>query len=89
MQFKRYKKWQIRSVATIAANDVPEGHWPFVVEVARQYFEGRRGPQKKRARTRYDLAILHNPDGAGAPLRTETLSSGSSRRPRASKCGPS
>src|SRR5262249_20796644 len=61
VQFKRYKKWQIRSVTTIAANDVPEGHWPFVVEVARQYFEGRRGAQKKRARARYDLAILHDP----------------------------
>ncbi len=73
VQFKRYKKWQIRSVATIAANDVPDGHWPFVVEVARQYFEGRRGPQKKRARMRYDLAILHDPRRAGAPFRTPRL----------------
>jgi glutathione synthase/RimK-type ligase-like ATP-grasp enzyme len=73
VQFKRYKKWQIRSVATIAANDVPEGHWPFVVEVARQYFEGRRGPQKKRTRARYDLAILHDPDEQEPPSNAEAL----------------
>lgn len=73
VQFKRYKKWQIRSVATIAANDVPEGHWPFVVEVARQYFEGRRGPQKKRARARYDLAILHDPEEQEPPSNAEAL----------------
>jgi glutathione synthase/RimK-type ligase-like ATP-grasp enzyme len=73
VQFKKYKKWQIRSVATIAANDVPEGHWPFVVEVARQYFEGRRGPQKKRVRTRYDMAILHNPDEPHPPSDEDAL----------------
>jgi glutathione synthase/RimK-type ligase-like ATP-grasp enzyme len=73
VQFKRYKKWQIRGVATIAANDVPEGHWPFVVEVARQYFEGRRGTQRKRIRARYDLAILHDPDEAEPPSGPEAL----------------
>jgi glutathione synthase/RimK-type ligase-like ATP-grasp enzyme len=73
VQFKRYKKWVIRNVATIAASDVPEGHWPFVMEVARQYFEGRRGMQKKRARTRYDLAILHNPEEAEPPSAPEAL----------------
>jgi glutathione synthase/RimK-type ligase-like ATP-grasp enzyme len=73
VQFKRYKKWQIRGVATIAANDVPEGHWPFVVEVARQYFEGRRGTQKKRIRARYDLAILHDPDEAEPPSSADAL----------------
>jgi glutathione synthase/RimK-type ligase-like ATP-grasp enzyme len=73
VQFKRYKKWQLRGVATIAANDVPEGHWPFVVEVARQYFEGRRGTQKKRVRARYDLAILHDPDEAEPPSAPEAL----------------
>jgi glutathione synthase/RimK-type ligase-like ATP-grasp enzyme len=73
VQFKRYKKWQIRSVATIAANDVPDGHWPFVLEVARHYFEGRHGAQRKRTRTRYDLAILHNPDEEEPPSGPEAL----------------
>ncbi|HEV8067347.1 MAG TPA: RimK family protein [Planctomycetaceae bacterium] len=73
VQFKRYKKWVIRNVATIAASDVPEGHWPFVLEVARQYFEGRRGAQRKRARMRYDLAILHNPDEAEPPSEPDAL----------------
>jgi glutathione synthase/RimK-type ligase-like ATP-grasp enzyme len=73
VQFRRYKKWQIRNVTTIAANDVPEGHWPFVVEVARQYFEGRRGAQRKRARMRYDIAILHDPDDAMPPSAPEAL----------------
>ncbi len=73
VQFKRYKKWVIRNVATIAASEVPEGHWPFVLEVARQYFEGRRGAQRKRARMRYDLAILHDPDEAEPPSGPDAL----------------
>jgi glutathione synthase/RimK-type ligase-like ATP-grasp enzyme len=60
-QFVRDEKWQLRSVATIAANAVPEAHWPFVVKVATEYFAGRRSSVRKRVQPRYDMAILHNP----------------------------
>lgn len=73
VQFKKYKKWQIRSVATISASEVSEAHWPFVVEAACQHFAGRRTGQKKKVRFRYDLAILHDPDEAEPPSSPEAL----------------
>ncbi len=73
VQFKKYKKWQMRSVATISASEVPEAHWPFVVEAACSHFAGRKFSQKKRVRFRYDLAILHNPNEAEPPSSPESL----------------
>lgn len=73
VQFKKYKKWQIRSVATISASEVSEAHWPFVVDAACQHFSSRRTSQKKKVRFRYDLAILHDPDEAEPPSSPESL----------------
>lgn len=68
VQFARTNhKWQLRSAATIAASEVPESHWPFVVEVATEYFAGRRKSVRKHAPYRFDLAILHNPDDPQPP----------------------
>lgn len=56
-----HQKWHLRSVTAISASEVPEGHWPFVVTVASEHFAGKRGGRPRKARARYDLAILHNP----------------------------
>ena len=40
--FSENGKWQLRSIATISASEVPESHWPFVVQVATEHFAGRR-----------------------------------------------
>lgn len=53
--------WQLKHITTIAAKEVPESHWPFLMEAAQQYFAGRRNGVKQRSRARFDLAILHNP----------------------------
>jgi glutathione synthase/RimK-type ligase-like ATP-grasp enzyme len=61
-------KWQVRSVRAIPGNDVPEGHRDFVAEAARRHFSGRSVSRPKRARTRYDVAILWNEaDGDNSP----------------------
>lgn len=54
-------KWELRSISAIAANEVPRAHLPFVVEVASEHFAGRRQRVRRRARMRYDMAILSNP----------------------------
>lgn len=56
------KGWQIRSVKAIPGNDVPESHRDFVAEAARRHFTGRSVGRPKRAHTRYDLAILWDPN---------------------------
>lgn len=72
VQFSRNGKWGIRSVAAIATSDVPESHAEFLVQAAREHFAGRiRRP--RRQRTRYDLAILHNPKEHNPPSDEKAL----------------
>ncbi|MEX2287188.1 MAG: RimK-like ATPgrasp N-terminal domain-containing protein [Planctomycetaceae bacterium] len=73
-QFARSENgWQLRRIASISANEVPESHWPFVIKVAGEHFAGRRGGAKKRSRTRFDLAILHNPADPEPPSDAKAL----------------
>ena len=68
-QFAREKdkKWHLRSIAAISAAEIPAAHSEFVVEVAKEHFAGRRGRVRRRARARYDLAILINPEEEEPP----------------------
>ncbi len=61
-KFSRRSKWRLRSASAIALSDVPEVHREFVAEAAHRHFAGRSVARPKRQATRYDLAILHNPD---------------------------
>ncbi len=57
-QFARNGIWQLRSVSAIPAGEIPDSHQPFVLDVATQYFSGRGSRPRRRARYRYDLAVL-------------------------------
>lgn len=54
-------KWKIQNISPIAASEIPEEHRPFVIEVAKEFFARKRPSPRKRAVSRYDLAILYNP----------------------------
>mgnify|MGYP002623029977 CR=1 FL=1 len=56
--------WQLRSVKAIGGSDVPQGHRDFVAEAARRHFSGRAVPRRKQKPTRFDLAILWDPQEA-------------------------
>ncbi len=60
-------KWQLQRVAPIGAKDIPQEHWPFVIEAAQSYFSKPRYNVRKAPTTRYDIAILHNPDEQISP----------------------
>lgn len=53
--------WILRSLQPIASKDVPNGHKPFVSEMAEEFFN-KRTVNRLKKETRYDLAILVNPD---------------------------
>jgi len=57
--------WRLTELKPISVTEVPESHHYFLVERAARYFDRARdrGPET----TRYDLAILVNPDEADAP----------------------
>jgi glutathione synthase/RimK-type ligase-like ATP-grasp enzyme len=74
-QFGRDKdgRWQLRSVSTISANEIPASHRESVAEMATQHFAGRGGRVRRRAPARYDLAILHRPDDPEPPSDPQAL----------------
>ena len=71
--FAKSDKWELRSIATIPASEVPESHRPFVVQVATEHFSGRRARLPKHQRARYDLAILTNPADPEPPSNEKAL----------------
>ena len=60
-EFVHTDKWELQSIGPIAARDIPDGHHPFVVDVASQYLAGRGPSLKPRIVERYDMAILFDP----------------------------
>ena len=66
-QFVRDETWELRSISTIPAGEVPPSHRAFVVKVATEHFAGRGARIRKKKNWRYDLAILQNPAEAEPP----------------------
>jgi glutathione synthase/RimK-type ligase-like ATP-grasp enzyme len=72
-QFTKNGKWHLRSIAAVPASEVPDSHWPFVLEVATEYFAGRGARPPKRTHSRYDMAILRSPEEAEPPSNEKAL----------------
>ncbi|MDH5299237.1 MAG: RimK family protein [Desulfobulbaceae bacterium] len=72
-QFVYQKKWVLQSINPIAGSEIPDNHRPFVIEVAKEFFAKHRQRTAKKANTRFDLAILHNPEATEAPSSAKTL----------------
>jgi glutathione synthase/RimK-type ligase-like ATP-grasp enzyme len=66
-QFVKDEQWQLRSIQAISASEIPESHRDFVVQVATEYFAGRRARLPRQTPMRYDLAILYNEEAAEGP----------------------
>ncbi|MGF1671567.1 MAG: RimK family protein [Balneolaceae bacterium] len=64
--------WLLTSIKTIAVNEVPDTHRLFVIEAAREHFK-KRPSVSARKETRYDLAILVNPDETYPPSDEKAL----------------
>ena len=71
--FVKNKIWQLDSIRTITVSDIPENHRDFVIEAATDYFSGRKRRVRKRAASRYDLAVLYNPDEKEPPSNQRAL----------------
>ncbi len=72
-RFERNGSWKLSSVRVIGLGEVPDAHRDFVVEQAGRYL--RRVPRKSKSLppTKYDLAILHDPDDPMPPSDAEAL----------------
>jgi glutathione synthase/RimK-type ligase-like ATP-grasp enzyme len=72
-EFEHDGKWQLRNIRPISGNEIPEAHYPFVVQSTRDYFANRGLNVPKRFVPRYDLAILHNPEEEMPPSNEKAL----------------
>lgn len=66
-------KWFLQNINPIPAGEIPADHRPFVVEVARDYFMGRRRIVKRRRHYHHDLAILRDPNDREPPSDQRAL----------------
>jgi len=72
-RFHRGQRWKLTAVVPIAFRDVPEGHHQALHDSASEYFARRRYRSRARRSTRYDLAILVDPQATLAPSDPKAL----------------
>lgn len=73
VQGRKAGRWVLQSVTPLAAGHIPEDHREFAIAMAQEYFRGRRQRLSRKPRSRYDLAILHNPLATDAPSNSRAL----------------
>jgi glutathione synthase/RimK-type ligase-like ATP-grasp enzyme len=66
-------KWELRQFGPIPASEIPDEHKAFVIEVAHDYFAGKKTAAPKRFVPRYDMAILYNPGEGDSPSDEKAL----------------
>lgn len=68
-------RWYIQSVKAISTKDIPESHFPFVLQRAEEYFSRKRyNPEKKTKHIgRYALAILFKENDPAPPSNKKAI----------------
>src|SRR5699024_1452223 len=66
-------EWQLRAFGPIPLGEVPESHRTFVYEAAAAHFSHRQPPRRRATRSRFDLAILCDPEEAEPPSNPRAL----------------
>lgn len=70
---RRGGRWELRSLQPIGAREIPDNHRPFVIEQTQRYFAGRVRARTTPHVSRYDLAILADPEEVHAPSDQRAL----------------
>ncbi|MGH9321999.1 MAG: RimK family protein [Vicinamibacteria bacterium] len=72
-RFVRMGKWHLKHIAPVSMDEVPESHRDFILQVAQEYFLGRGPRVKRRKLSKYDIAILVNPEEKFPPSDEEAV----------------
>jgi glutathione synthase/RimK-type ligase-like ATP-grasp enzyme len=72
-KFGRGQKWSLRGVRALPVDEIPENHLDFMHEAARRFFSRKRYQPERSDRSKYDLAILVNPEEREAPSDKQAL----------------
>ncbi len=65
--------WQLQNVSPLAVKDIPGEERDFAEAVSTEYFAGKKLVIPKRPVTRYDLAILYDPEEARPPSNARAI----------------
>ena len=65
--------WVLDRIGPIPANDIPDSHHPDVITSAQRYFANRRFTPRPKQQTRYDLALLVDPEEDNPPSNKAAL----------------
>lgn len=68
-----HKKWILQNISPISVREIPEEHKPFLVQFAQEYFSTKRFNPSKITRSKYDLAILVNPEEKAPPSTRKVI----------------
>ncbi len=66
-------KWLLHSIQPIVASEIPNEHVEFVIQTAKEFFRKGINRQKRLNSSRYDLAILYNPNEASPPSNEKAI----------------
>ncbi|MBT8339467.1 MAG: RimK family protein [Desulfatitalea sp.] len=66
-------RWQLSNVSPLSVKEIPAEERDFAQGVASEYFSGKRLYIPKRFVTRYDMAILHDPNELRPPSDAKAL----------------
>ncbi|MEQ9616757.1 MAG: RimK family protein [Phycisphaerales bacterium] len=72
-KFERKDVWTMDSIRVIGVGEVSDSHRPFIVEQAKRYLKRTPRKSKASAPTRFDLAILHDPNDPMPPSELGAL----------------
>ena len=72
-KFSRGHQWNLRGVRAMPMDEIPESHLEFMHAAASRYFQRKRYAPERSDRSRYDLAILVNPEEREAPSDKQAL----------------
>lgn len=66
-QFHYSNKWHMTSIQPASVGEIPPEHFEFAMQMTKDYFAGKRVSHPKRFVSRYDMAILFDPNEADGP----------------------
>lgn len=66
-------EWQLRHIRALDATEVTEAQHDYVLQAASEYFSVKRRRARRKPRSRYDLAILQDPEEAMPPSNKRAL----------------
>lgn len=72
-KFGRGQKWSLRGLRALPMDEIPEPHVAFMHDAARRYLARKRYHPERSDRSRFDLAILVNPEEREPPSDKQAL----------------